>query len=221
MSEPAFPEGAGQRVLLTAFEPFDGAALNASWEVARRFADRTIRGATVVPWRLPVVFGEAIAELDRALAATAAHLVIALGEARGRAAVSLERVAINVDDARIPDNAGSRPIDRPVVAGGPAAYWTGLPIKAIAARLRDEGIPAEISQTAGTFVCNHVFYALCQRQAEGARTMRGGFIHLPALPEQQPQPVLPLAVSLRAVALAIEVSLARRQDMVAAGGALA
>ena len=146
--------------------------------------------------------------------------MVALGQASGRAAVSLERVAINVDDARIPDNAGAQPVDRPVVEGGPAAYWTGLPIKAIAARLRREGIPVEISQSAGTFVCNHLFYGLCHRLA-GQTGRRGGFIHLPALPGQQPSSGLAADVSARAVALAIEVALMRRTDITEVGGAIA
>ena len=112
--------------------------------------------------------------------------MVCTGQAGGRAALSLERVAINVNDARIADNAGAQPVDTPVVAGGPAAYFTSLPIKAMLVALLAEGINAEVSQTAGTFVCNHVFYGLMHELAtrhELGRT-RGGLIHVPWLPAQ-------------------------------------
>lgn len=172
--------------LLTGFEPFGGDAFNPSWEIAARLA-----GWEVPPWpapvfgapapplavvrsvRLPCVFGEALAALDEALERHRPVAVIALGLAASRHDISVERVAINVDDARIPDNAGRRPIDTPVCAEGPAAYWSSLPIKAIVAALREAGIPATVSQSAGTFVCNHVFYGLAHRLAGVARPGKG------------------------------------------------
>jgi pyroglutamyl-peptidase len=134
--------------------------------------------------------------------------------------VTPERVAINIDDARIRDNAGRQPVDRPIVRRGPAAYWSTLPIKAIVAELRRQDTPAAVSQTAGTFVCNHVFYALMHELAPKRRKVRGGFIHLPAqLGQEKPgQPALPLRVMRDAVATAIVVSLTRR-ELRAKGGA--
>jgi pyroglutamyl-peptidase len=128
-------------------------------------------------------------------------------------------VAINVDDARIADNAGARPVDVPVVRGGPAAYWSTLPIKAIVGALRARGIPAGVSQTAGTFVCNHVFYAL-MRSLTRRKGVRGGFVHVPFLPEQARagQPSLELTTMIDATVVLIEVALANRRDVRRAGG---
>ena len=129
-------------VLVTGFEPFDGAEINPSQEVARNLNGTVIAGHTVVGALLPCVFGAAIPELQRLLRGHRPALVICVGQAGGRAAITPERVAINIDDARIPDNAGAQPVDRPVVRGGPAAYFSTLPVKAIVAALRAAGLPA-------------------------------------------------------------------------------
>jgi pyroglutamyl-peptidase len=149
-------------------------------------------------------------------------LVIGFGLAAGRAAVTPERVAINVDDARIPDNAGAQPVDRPVVRGGPAAYWSTLPIKAIVAALTREGIPAAVSQTAGTFVCNHVFYGLMHALAR-TPGVRGGFVHVPAVPAiaKKGQPRLALPRLVAAAALMVAVSLKKGVDLRRSGGQIA
>lgn len=173
---------ASRPILLTGFEPFDGEAVNPSWLIARALHGETVAGADVIALRLPTEFRRSLRVLRKALRAHAPTLVVALGQAAGRAELSIERVAINVDDARIPDNAGARPIDVPVVRGGPAAYFSTLPVKAIVASLRARGVPAEVSQTAGTFVCNHVFYGL--QHALRGRRVRSGFLHVPYLPEQ-------------------------------------
>jgi pyroglutamyl-peptidase len=126
-----------------------------------------------------------MAVLDEALTRLQPTLVISLGLASGRSDITPERVAINIDDARIPDNAGKQPVDEAVVDKAPAAYFSTLPIKAMVRNLREAGIPAAVSNTAGTFVCNHVFYALMHRLARRAAPgVRGGFIHIPALPQQ-------------------------------------
>ena len=147
---------------------------------------------------------------------------MALGQAGGRTDLSLERIAINVDDARIPDNAGAAPTDEPVVAEGPAAYFSTLPIKAMVAALRAQGIPASVSQSAGTFVCNHLFYALQHRLAGGG--VRSGFMHLPLLPEQAArspgQPSMPLQTMLTGVRIALATALTTRHDLRSGGGAL-
>lgn len=172
-------------VLVTGFDAFGDAMLNPSWLVAQALDGRQISGHQVVSAQLPTVFG---ASRDRLTALMKLHrpvLVICLGLASGRGAISMERIAINVNDARIPDNARAQPIDTPVVTGGPAAYFTRLPVKAMLQAVRDAGVAAELSNTAGTFVCNHVFYALMHRLATGRgfNQVRGGFIHLPCLPE--------------------------------------
>ncbi|MGW2255566.1 pyroglutamyl-peptidase I [Kitasatospora sp. NPDC001660] len=193
------------RVLLTGFEPFDGADVNPSWEVARLVADNPPEGLLVTAVRLSCVFGRAAEELRTAMGECAPDLVVCLGQAAGRPDVTVERVAINVDDARIPDNAGAQPVDAPVVPGGPAAYFATLPVKACVAAVREAGLPASLSHTAGTFVCNHVFYALMHLIATERPAVRGGFVHIPALPEQvldRAQPSLPadsVAHALRAL----------------------
>src|SRR5690606_37700984 len=121
--------------------------------------------ATVRSVLLPCVFGRALEVLDAAITRHRPSVVIALGLAGSRRDITVERVALNIDDARIPDNAGCRPIDQPVVAGAPCAYWSTLPIKAIVVALQEAGIAASVSQSAGTFVCNHVFYGLAHRLA--------------------------------------------------------
>ena len=211
------------RVLLTGFPPFGGEVANPSEQIARALDGRVIEGRTVCSAVLPCVFGKAVDALRRELRRVDPCLVICTGQAGGRAGLAIERVAINVEDASIPDNAGARPIDRPVVPRGPAAYWSTLPIKAIVAALRREGLPAEVSQTAGTFVCNHVFYAL-MHTLRARRSVRGGFVHVPLLPEQAAraggtQPSLPLAAMVRGVEVVIATALSTREDARLGGGA--
>ena len=206
-------------VLLTGFEPFGGEAVNPSQEIARHWHGRMIGGHQVVGALLPCVFGAAITELKKQICTTRPVLVICVGQAGGRADITPERVAINVDDARIADNAGRQPVDRPIVRGGPAAYWSTLPIKAIVAALRKHGIPASVSQTAGTFVCNHVFYGLMDA-LRPKRGVRGGFIHVPFLPEQakKGQPSLPLETMVEAIGVAIATALMTHRDVKSGGG---
>lgn len=155
-------------VLITGFEPFGGETVNPSWEVVKQLDGMIIRGQQVVAKQLPCVFGEALTVLKAALETYQPRLTIAVGQAGGRVDITVERVAINVDDARIPDNKGQQPIDEPIVANGPAACFSTLPIKAIVSALRQQGIPASVSQTAGTFVCNHVMYGLLHQLQEKA-----------------------------------------------------
>jgi pyroglutamyl-peptidase len=206
-------------VLVTGFEPFGGEPRNPSQEIARALDGRIIAGRRVVVAVLPCVFGAANRELARLLRLHRPSLVVCVGQAGGRAEITLERIAINVDDARIADNADAQPLDRPIVRGGPAAYWSTLPIKAIVRELKRRGMPAAVSQTAGTFVCNHVFYGL-MRALRRRRGVRGGFIHVPFLPGQatRGQPSLPLATMTEAIALAIQVALTTRRDAKLPGG---
>jgi pyroglutamyl-peptidase len=214
------------RVLVTGFEPFEQDTVNPSWEVARALHGAVIEGAEVHAVQLPCVFGRAIERLDQALADVQPTLVIGLGLAGGRAEWTPERVAINVDDARIPDNAGGQPIDAPVVMDAPAAYFSTLPIKAIVHALRDAGVPASVSQTAGTFVCNHVFYALMHRLATvpALTAARGGFVHVPLLPAQAArhpgQPSMALATQVEALRVALRTALVVGADLRETGGKL-
>jgi len=208
-------------VLLTGFEPFGGDPLNPSGEIARQLDGMEIEGHRVCGAVLPCVFGRSATELKRLIKRHRPALVICLGLANGRSEITPERVAINVDDARIPDNAGRQPVDRPIVRRGPAAYWSTLPVKAIVAELRGQRVPAAVSQTAGTFVCNHVFYVLMHELARWRTKRRGGFIHIPTQTEQakKGQSSLPLRAMRDAVMTAILISLTRRRELKAAGGA--
>lgn len=161
-------------VLLTGFEPFENDPVNPSWEGVRALDGELIDGARVVARQLPCVFGRAGEALRAALDELDPVLVIGTGLAGGRMEISVERVAINVDDARIADNAGAQPIDRAIAPDGPAAYFSTLPIKRLVAALRAGGVPAAVSQTAGTFVCNHVFYALMHALAARPDAAPGG-----------------------------------------------
>ena len=207
-------------VLLTGFDAFDGAAANPSWLAAQTLHRRRIASHRVVAAQLPTVFGQSLIALAALLRQHRPALVICLGLASGRAALSLERVAINVNDARIADNAGAQPIDIPVLAGGPAAYFTRLPIKAMHQALLEEGIAAEISQTAGTFVCNHVFYGLMHALAtrRALQHARGGFVHVPFLPDQG-SPSMPLEEMQRGLRVMIGCALRTDQDIATGGGA--
>ncbi|MGN8770496.1 pyroglutamyl-peptidase I [Paenibacillus barengoltzii] len=173
-----------KKLLLTGFEPFGGEPINPAVEAMRRLQGRVIGSFEIVGLELPTVFGQST---ERLLAAVQQHepaVVIALGQAGGREGISFERIAVNLNDANIADNAGNQPVDEPVVPEGPAAYWTTLPVKRMVDRLRNEGIPASISLSAGTFVCNHLFYGLMHHLAVIGKPIRGGFIHVPYLPEQ-------------------------------------
>ena len=207
-------------VLLTGFDAFGGASLNPSWLAVQALQGRQVLGHRVVAAQLPTVFGASLKTLDALLAEHRPALVICVGQAGGRSAISLERVAINVDDAPIDDNAGARPVDAPVYPGAPAAYFTGLPVKAMHAALQQAGIKVEVSQTAGTFVCNHVFYGLMHALAtrRALRRTRGGFVHVPWLPEQG-TPALALDAIVRGLRVAVHCALQVSRDEVRGAGA--
>lgn len=203
-----------RRVLVTGFDPFGGEKINASREVVRALGSDTVSGVELTTRELPTEFGRAPRVLVEAVRNLEPEVVVCLGQARGRPQVTPERVAVNVADApRIPDNAGLRPTDEPVVEGGPVAYRSTLPVKEIVAALKRVGIPAAVSDTAGTFVCNSVFYRLMHLLGTERPSIRGGFVHVPVLTEQAPDgssPSMPLGDIVRAVELVISTSVARQ-----------
>lgn len=209
-------------VLLTGFEPFNKETINPSWEAVRALAGWEGEGFIVEVRQLPCVFGAAQDVLKDAIASLSPVVVIAVGQAGGRVDLSVERVAINVDDAPIPDNAQKQLVDEPIVREGPAAYFSTLPIKAIVRALREAGLPASVSQTAGTFVCNHAFYGLMHHTAGTA--IKAGFIHIPYLPQQAARhpgaASMSLAEVIRALKVAIEAALAPAPDIGEAGGTM-
>ncbi|MFS8972932.1 pyroglutamyl-peptidase I [Cupriavidus necator] len=212
-------------VLLTGFEPFENEPINPSWEAVRALDGERVGDAVIVARQLPCVFGVAIDAIGELVGALQPALVIAVGQAGGRAEMSVERVAINVDDARIADNAGEQPIDAAIVDDGPAAYFSTLPIKAMVRDMRGAGVPASVSQTAGTFVCNHVFYGLMHQLArQKDADVRGGFIHIPYLPEQAArhpgQPSLAQETLVKGLRQAVATALSTRADVREQGGQL-
>lgn len=201
------PDGApAVRVLLTGFEPFDGAAHNPSSAAARAAVDILGRqGISARAVELPCTFAGAGPALRDALAAARPEVVVAVGLAGGTPAVRVERVALNLQDARIPDNAGEQPADRPVRREGPTAHLATLPVKRAVARVRASGVPAEPSLSAGTFVCNHVMYLLL----DGPGTARSaGFVHVPWSVEHRPTPCTPALPADDLARAVVEVVLA-------------
>ncbi|MDO8177193.1 MAG: pyroglutamyl-peptidase I [Undibacterium sp.] len=210
-------------ILLTGFDPFGGERTNPSWEAVRRLDGQKLSdGSHIVAAQLPCEFGTALAVLKDRIVQSGAEIVICIGQAGGRAELSLERVAINVDDARIPDNAGAQPIDAAIVEQGPVGYFSSLPIKAIVQSLRDNGIPAAVSQTAGTYVCNHVFYGLMHLAASRPSLRHAGFVHIPYLPEQAlaypGAPSMSLQMTMDGLLIMLETTLSATGDMRITGG---
>lgn len=210
-----------QRVLVTGFEPFGGETINPSWDVAQALQGQLRGGATITAVQLPCAFAASLPALRAAIRRHRPQLVLSLGLAGSRSAISLERVAVNLCDARIPDNAGARPAGTPVVAGGPAAHFSRLPVKALLQRLQAAGLPAELSLSAGSFVCNQVMYGLLhalRRQPDVA----AGFIHLPPLPAQAAahpgSRPLALAEQVRALELVVDALVQGVQELQVPGG---
>jgi pyroglutamyl-peptidase len=213
------------RILLTGFDPFGGQRTNPALEAVSRLHGRvlSVNGWTIELHAagLQTVFGACATQLVTLLQDVKPVAVIAVGQAGGRSGVTPERVAINVDDARIPDNEGHQPIDQPVVKGGATAYWSTLPIKRIVQSIRDAGIPATVSNTAGTFVCNHLFYHLMHCVHSMQNPIRAGFIHVPYLPEQVTDssvPSMPIEDIVLALEIAAQVTADTREDIVLADG---
>jgi pyroglutamyl-peptidase len=211
-----------QKVLVTGFEPFGGEPVNPALEAVKLLATKTFANVEVITKKLPAVFHTSIRILKEAMDEAKPDIVICVGQAGGRNDITVERVAINVDDAKIPDNEGNRPIDARIVENGPAAYWSSLPIKAIVEKMREAGVPASVSQTAGTFVCNHTFYGLSHLIATEYPGIRGGFIHIPYLPEQAARhpgaPSMSVEVIVRSLKIAIQTAVAQKEEIVAVGG---
>jgi pyroglutamyl-peptidase len=220
LTSPGPTERKPPTVLVTGFDPFGGSAVNPSWDAVHALHGRIIAGHRVVGGEIPTVFGASLRQLEALMEQHQPRLVVCTGQAGGRGAISLERVAINVNDARIPDNTGAKPIDVPIVADGPAAYFTSLPIKAMLQSLLDAGVRAEVSQTAGTFVCNQTFYGLMHLLAQPKwQGVRGGLVHVPWLPEQG-QPSMRVEEIVRGLELAIACALSTHHDIRKEAGAL-
>ncbi|MDT6979340.1 pyroglutamyl-peptidase I [Levilactobacillus zymae] len=194
------------KVLVTGFDPFGKETVNPAWEAVRRLP-ATIGTATIVKLEVPTVFTQSAAVVHAAIVAEHPDVVLDIGQAGGRAALTPERVAINLDDARIADNAGRRPQDQPIQPTGAAAYFTQLPVKAMVTAIQRAGLPAQVSTTAGTFVCNHLMYQVQYQRATEFPTLRAGFMHIPFLPAQVSQrpntPSMALSDAVRGITAGI------------------
>lgn len=171
------------KLLLTAFDPFGGDKVNPALEAVKLVSDKVGR-VEVVKLEVPTVFHRSIETVETAIKKHGPDVVLCVGQAGGRFDMTPERVAINVDDARIPDNEGNQPVDTPIFTDGDPAYFSTLPIKAMVQEIRNAGIPSSVSNTAGTFVCNHLMYGVLYHLKKSHPGTRGGFIHVPFIPAQ-------------------------------------
>ena len=191
------------KIIVTGFDPFGGEKINPSIECVKALPD--IEGVELIRLELPTVFKESAKRLNEVINDVKADAVLSVGQAGGRLGITMERIAINVDDARIPDNISQQPIDEAIQLDGEAAYFTTLPIKRIVKAIREAGISAEVSNSAGTFVCNHIMYQALFAATKAEKTFKAGFMHIPFIPEQTTdKPFLPLEESTKALQIAIE-----------------
>ncbi len=210
------------KLLLTAFDPFGGAAVNPALEAVKLVADQ-IGDVTVVKVEVPTVFHKSIDVVALAIERERPDVVLCIGQAGGRFDLTPERVAINVDDARIKDNEGNQPIDVPVFADGAPAYFTTLPVKAMVAKIREAGVPASVSNSAGTFVCNHLMYGVLYTLEKKYPGVRGGFMHVPFAPSQAvgipaPTPSMSMGDMARGIEAAIVAIAENSSDIAAVEG---
>ena len=191
------------KIIVTGFDPFGGETINPSIECVKALPE--IEGVELIRLELPTVFKESAKRLNEVINDVKPDAVLSVGQAGGRAGITMERIAINVDDARIPDNISQQPIDETIQTEGEAAYFTTLPIKRIVKAIREAGISAEVSNSAGTFVCNHIMYQSLFAATKADKPFKAGFMHIPFIPEQTTdKPSLPLEESTRALQIAIE-----------------
>ena len=188
-----------KQLLITGFDPFGGAHINPAWEAVRRLPDR-VGQWQVQKLQIPTVYGQAGARVLAAAQVLQPEVILCVGQAGGRSAVTPERIAVNIRDARIQDNAGNQPEGQFVVPEGPAAYFATVDVLAIRDAIQNAGIPATVSNSAGAFVCNDVLYTLLHHFRD--TSVRVGFLHVPYLPEQG-TPNLPLGTIIQALEAAV------------------
>lgn len=213
------------KILVTGFDPFGGEKINPALEAVKGLADN-IQGAEIKKLEIPTVFGKSAEVVKEAIKEFQPDYVLNIGQAGGRSAITPERVAINVDDARIADNEGNQPIDIAIQEDGDAAYFTQLPVKAMVTAIKKAGIPGTVSNTAGTFVCNHIMYQVQYMIHKDFPAVKGGFIHVPYIPEQvvdkTGQPAMSLSDMTKGLTAAIEamVEFDGEEDLKQVGGAI-
>lgn len=211
-------------VLITGFTPFGKETINPSYEAIRNLPD-TLGKARILKYEIPTVFYKSISYLESLIEALTPDIVICVGQAGGREGVTIERIAMNQDDALIPDNEGNQPIDVSIVPNGKNAYFSKLPIKAITHALNEAHIQASVSNTAGTYVCNHLMYGLLHCIDTKYPEMKGGFVHVPYASEQvagrESLPSMPLKTLTEALAIVISTTVEIVDDLNITGGSIA
>ncbi|WP_066497166.1 pyroglutamyl-peptidase I [Abyssisolibacter fermentans] len=211
------------KVLMTGFEPFGGEKINPSFEAVKKLDDQIV-GAHIIKAEIPTVFRKSIETLTKIIEKEKPDIVICVGQAGGRCDITVERVAINIDDARISDNEDNQPIDKKIYEDGKNAYFSNLPIKAMVKEINDNLIPASISNTAGTFVCNHIMYGLLYMINKKYTNIKGGFIHVPFIPEQvigkKNVPSMILDNIVKGLKCSIKATVENEKDIIVSGGAI-
>lgn len=209
------------KLLLTAFSPFGGEKINPSLEAVKLVKDKIFE-TDIIKLEVPTVFGKSIKIVVEAIEKEKPDYVLCIGQAGGRYGITPERVAINIDDARIPDNEGNQPIDKPIFADGESAYFSNLPVKAMVEEIRKEGLPANLSNSAGTYVCNHLMYGVLYTLSKKFKEVKGGFIHVPFIPEQTvdkpDKPSMSLTDIVRGLEAAIKAAVENQTDINVTGG---
>ena len=211
------------KLLLTAFSPFGGEKINPSLEAVKLVKDKILE-TDIIKLEVPTVFDKSIKIVADAIEKEKPDYVLCIGQAGGRYGITPERVAINIDDARIPDNEGNQPIDIPIFADGEPAYFSNLPVKAMVEEIRKEGLPAGISNSAGTYVCNHLMYGVLYTLSKKYKGVKGGFIHVPFIPEQtvdkSDKPSMSLADIVRGLEAAIRAVSRNKEDVKSTEGSV-
>lgn len=211
------------KFLITGFDPFGTEKINPALEAVKKLPD-TVAGAEVVKLEIPTVFGKSVEKIQEAIEKHDPDVIISIGQAGGRAGITPERVAVNIDDARIEDNDGNQPVDITIHKDGENAYFSNLPIKAMVKEMNENGIPGSVSNTAGTFVCNHVMYGILYMIDKKYPNKKGGFIHVPYIPQQaiskQNAPSMSLDYIVKGLELCIKAIVENETDIKTIGGAI-
>lgn len=211
------------KILITGFDPFGGEKVNPALEAVKLLPNE-ILGSEIIKLEIPTVFRKSYNVLREAIIKNNPDVVISVGQASGRFGITPERVAINIDDARIADNEGNQPIDERIFEDGKEAYFSNLPIKAMVAEIKENGLPASVSNTAGTFVCNHIMYSIMYMIEKEFTNIRGGFIHVPCIPAQVVDKVGVPSMSVEDISKGLEYALRavvkNDKDIKTVGGAI-
>ena len=209
------------KILVTGFDPFGGEPINPAIESVKRLPDN-IAGAEIIKLEIPTVRKKSLEKIEEAINKHNPDVILSIGQAGGRFDISIERVGINLDDFRIPDNEGNQTIDEPIFPDGENAYFVKLPVKAMVQNVQKNNIPASVSYTAGTFVCNHVLYGVLYLIEKKYKGKKSGFIHIPFLPEQvvdkRNTPSMELSTIVKGLTAAIEAIVKNDEDIKEVGG---